>query len=233
MLIKCPKCQAVYKIGDDVIKDGGLKMHCQQCDATFRAYKKDALPEDFDEEQNKKNVAKMFENATTENNALFEDEKLPAPSKIRIMPVVRYKQSINYVLILLLLFLSVAVLYLARFDVVRYAPNLESIYQKFNIQSVYLGQGLQFSNLSMFQEDKDSISKLKITGIINNVSKYFVDVPPVKVVLYNKNGNKILDTTHYLPIKRVMAYGRFSFEIVITNPNPGQKNVHITFANDL
>ena len=58
-------------------------------------------------------------------------------------------------------------------------------------------------------------------------------VLPVKVVVFDENGTKLLDTTHHLPQKRTRPDYKLPFEVIITNPTPNKKNIQITFADNL
>ncbi len=229
MLIKCPKCETIYQIGDDVISKSGLKMHCQKCDEVFKAYQQDALKLPEEEALEKQNVAKMFEKVIPAASDLFAPQGSP---KVRVMHVTQYKNTINYFLVLMLLALMAALLYALRFDVVRYAPVMEKFYQKWGIESVYNGTALEISNIDVSELTQDNVSKIKISGIIKNPSKYAMNVPPLKIVIYDTSGQKLLDTTHYLAQKRAGAYYQFGFEAIMTNPTPKQKNIKINFAND-
>ncbi len=229
MLIKCPKCNVVYKIDAQIFKEGGVKMHCQSCDETFRAYKKDMIDEQsYSSKESKQVFAKMSEKTAP----FFEEPHLPE-TKIRVMHHTRYKHSVNYLLMLLIFVLIASLLYMMRFDVVRFAPKAESMYKKLGIESVYNGKYLDFTHMETSEFVDHNVSKIKISGILKNTSVYEVIVPPVKIVFFDTKGRTILDTTHYLPFKRLGAYYQVPFEAVLTNPTPNQKNIHITFAKDL
>ena len=43
MLIKCPKCNSVYDLPDNLIKDAGLAMRCAECGEIWTAYPEDSL----------------------------------------------------------------------------------------------------------------------------------------------------------------------------------------------
>ena len=229
MFIKCPKCQTIYQIGDDVITKDGLKMHCQKCDAVFKAFPGDAVKSPQEQEQEKQNVAKMFEQVIPSASELFGPQNTPP---VRVMHVTKYKNTINYLLILALLLLVGVLVYALRYDVVRYAPRMEKFYQKFGVESVYDGTALEFSNLKISEVSFNSLSKLKISGIIKNPSGYTVNVPPIRIVVYDANQHQLLNTTHYLAAKRMGAYYQLGFEFLLTNPTPQQKTIQITFANN-
>ena len=233
MLIKCPKCQLIYKIDDTLMTDKGLKMHCQHCEEVFKAYPEDAVPDENEKNTQKENIVKAFKQMLGPSPDVFESTTLQKQSDIKIIRLTRYKNTVNYTLLLFIFFLLAALLYVLRYDIVRYFPKTEKFYQKLGIESVYNGHLLEFSNIKTEEFIKNNVSKLKISGVIRNPSNYAVNMPPLKAVIYNFEGKKVLDTTHYLPYKRIGSCYIIPFEIVVTNPTPKQKNVQITFAEDL
>lgn len=225
MLIRCPKCQTVYEVDDEVVTASGVKMHCQNCNETFKAYPEDAVKEQ-PKVQNL-NISKMFERIHDETLPFFDER----PQKIRVVHLTHYKNHINYFLILMMLVLLVAMLYFMRYEVVRYVPKAEIFYEKLGVESVYEGKNLEIQDLQTDEKIIKNISKIRIKGNIYNDSEYNVSIPPLKVVVYNLKGETLLDTTHYLQAERLAARQKFSFEIMVTNPTPFDKNIHITFEN--
>ena len=235
MLIKCPKCKAEYKIEDDKVPEGGLKMRCHACGEVFRAYPKDLKEEKKPEEDTASvDLSKMFERVSKATNNLFSDaSNTMAPTKVRVIHSTSYKNTINYFLMFLVLALMAGMLYLMRYDVVRLVPNAEKIYDKLHIESIYEGTGLQISNVKIDEIVEGNFSKIKVTGIIDNPTRYEMTVLPLKVVVFDEFGNTVLDTTHYLPQKRTRPNYKLPFTVVIKNPMPDKKNIQITFADDL
>jgi hypothetical protein len=126
-----------------------------------------------------------------------------------------------------------ALLYLMRFDIVRYIPKTEALYQKFGIESIYDGSNLQFMNIKTEEFVDQNISKIRITGVIDNPSSYQMKVLPVRVFVYDEDGRKLLEATKSLPQTRTFPNYKLPFEIIVVNPTPKQKNIHITFADTL
>ncbi len=231
MLIKCPQCQVIYNIDDNVLNDQGLKMHCSQCNSVFTAFLSDALPKD--PETSKNEVAEMFEKTYGDNiEDLFAPElSNRSKTKIRVIRSMVYKNKINWFLILIILALFSSLLYFLRYDVVRYAPNAEKFYQKLGIESIQDGRYLQLDHLSTEEFVSDNISKIKIKGIINNPSEYTLNILPLKVSCYDQNGQKISETFHRIDQTRTYPHFKIPFEVVLTNPTPGYKNIQITFTD--
>lgn len=235
MLIKCPKCHAEYKIENTTVSENGLKMRCHACGEVFKAYRKD-LKEEKKPEKNEENVdlSKMFERVSKATNNLFSDSAgIGAPAKVRVIHSTSYKNTINYFLVFFVLFLMLGMLYLMRYDVVRLIPNAEKIYDKFGVESIYDGTGLQVSNVKIDETVINNMAKIKVSGIIANPTPYEMKVLPLKVVVFDEFGNTLLDTTHYLPQTRTRPNYKLPFTVIINNPMPEKKNIQITFADDL
>ena len=95
MLIKCPKCKAEYKIEDDKVPEGGLKMHCHACGEVFRAYRED-LKEEKKPEDDSVDLSKMFERVSKATNNLFSDAgNTGVPTKVRVIHSTSYKNTIS------------------------------------------------------------------------------------------------------------------------------------------
>lgn len=228
MLIKCPKCHVIYKIEDTLIGEKGLKMRCSECAEVFTAHIKDALPQ----EENLPNVSKMFARLEKQTAPLFTNS-VPQAQSVRVVEVTKYRYTFNFLLILLLLFIMFMMLYVMRYDVVRLMPKAESLYKNLGIESIYYGQYLTLENIKMQEFAENNLSKIRITGMVVNGSPYAVDLPPVKVEISDKDGKVVLSTFHHLYMPRIEAGNNLLFDIVVKNPLPFEKNVHITFENRL
>lgn len=234
MLIKCPKCGAEYKLEEDVVSDSGLKMRCHACGEVFKAYKRDLRPEKKPEEEQNVDMLKMFERVSKATTNLFSEASgIAAPTKVRVIHSTRYKNTVNYFLVFFVLALMAGMLYLMRYDVVRLVPNAEKIYNKLGIESIYDGTGLQIINIKIDETVVGNMSKIKVSGVIANPTRYEMKVLPLKVVVYDAYGNTLLDTTHYLPQERTRPDYKLPFTVVIGNPTPEKKNIQITFADNL
>ncbi|MBO4294550.1 MAG: zinc-ribbon domain-containing protein [Alphaproteobacteria bacterium] len=233
MLIKCPKCQATYKIENIKIPENGIKMRCHACSEVFKTYPNDILQEEpLEKSLQDADLTKMFERVSKATSNLFSDQ-LPVSAKVRVVHSTLYKYTINYFLILLVLALMGAVLCLMRYDVVRFVPQAEKLYDKLHMQSIYDGVNLQLLNIKTQEVIINNVSKIKLTGIINNPTPYEMFVLPLKVVVFDQFGNTLLDTTHYLPQQRTRPNYKLPFTIIINNPTPYKKNIQITFADNL
>ncbi|MBQ2811174.1 MAG: zinc-ribbon domain-containing protein, partial [Alphaproteobacteria bacterium] len=188
MLIKCPKCRLVYDLPDNLIGDDGLKMRCSKCLEIWTAYPEDGLKK---VNVSPKNIQKMFTQLSKQTDVLFTEEIKKAPIQSVEKARTEHAKKQNFVanlIIGLLIFLSVSILlYAYRFDVVRFFPNAEQMYKKLNISSVPYATGLEFNNITTKEYVQNNVSKIEISGMVTNKSKYAVLLAPVKIDIFDKN----------------------------------------------
>lgn len=231
MLIKCPKCRSVYDLADDLIQPEGLKMRCCECGEIWTAHPEDALKKRKSAQN--KDLSKIFERVSKQTETLFEENGGNTTEKIRIVNVTRYKHTVNLILLLIALISIAAILYYMRYEIVRLVPQAEQIYDKMYISSVPYGKNLEFKNISTKEFTENNIAKISISGTIANVGKYTSAVPPIRVDIYDKAGNLLLNTNHYLPLPRLEPGYKLLLNIVVTNPTPYAKSIYLNFADNL
>ena len=230
MLIKCPKCRSVYDVPDTLVPDDGRVLRCAECGEIWTASAKDVIKK---RKSPAKDIQKMFERVSKETDGLFNEPEIKTVEKIRVVNVTRYKHTINFILLLIALVSVAAILYYMRYDVVRLLPEAEKLYDKIEVSSIPYGRNLEFKDITTREFSEDNIAKLEISGAIANTGKYLTEIPPVKVDVYDKSGNLLLNTTHYLPIPRLESGYNLLFNIVVTNPTPFGKSIYLTFNDNI
>ncbi len=231
MLIKCPKCNSVYDIPDNLITESGMAMRCAQCNEIWTAYPKDGLKKL--KSTSSKDINKMFERVSKETENLFQEPEVRTVEKIKVVNVTRYKQTINLILLLIVICAMAAISYYMRYDIVRFIPEAERFYNKIQVESIPYGRNLEFQDITTSEFTKDNFAKIEIKGTIVNTGKYTSKIPPVKVDIYDKEGNLLLNTTHYLPIPRLEAGYNLLFNIVVPDPTPFGKSIYLKFNDEL
>ncbi len=230
MLIKCPKCRSVYDIPDNLLPEEGRVLRCAECGEIWTAFTKDAVKK---RKSSSQDIQKMFERVSKETDSLFNEQEVKTIEKIRVVNVTRYKQTINIVLLLIALISCIAILYYMRYDIVRLIPEAEKFYNKIEVSSIPYGRNLEFREISTREFSENNIAKIEISGIITNTGKYQSEVPPIKIDIYDKNGNLLLNTMHYLPIPRLESGYNLLFNVVVTNPTPSGKSIYLTFNDNI
>lgn len=231
MLIKCPKCHSVYDIPDNLITDTGLAMRCAECKEIWTAYPQDGLKKL--KSSSNKDLSKMFERVSKETENLFHETEVKTVEKIKVVNITRYKHTINIVMLLIVLCSLAAMLYYMRYDVVRFIPEAEKLYDKIPVESVPYGRNLEFKDIVTTDITENNFAKIEIKGKIVNTGKYITEIPPVKVDIYDKSGKLLLSTTHYLPIPRLEAGYNLLFNIVVPDPTPFGKSIYLKFNDEI
>ncbi len=230
MLIKCPKCRSVYELPDNAVSAEGRKLRCCQCGEIWTATPADAIKKP--DGLSSKDIKKMFKSASRETEKLFSQPEQVTVEKVRIVNVIRERYAVNVLLLLTVVFCLAGFLYFLRYDIVRLIPQAERIYDKLYIQAIPYGRNLEFKNVTTREFIENNMAKIEIKGHIENTGKYVTQLPPVKISIYDKKGNLLLDINHYLPIGRLEAGYNLVFSVVVTNPSPFGKSIYLTF-NDI
>lgn len=231
MLIKCPKCRSVYDLPDDLISDAGLKMRCCECSEIWVGYPEDALKKI---NTTPKNIQKMFQHLSKETNDLFVDEKnhaLSVVEKVRKRGTYKKSNVASIIAIILSMLATIILLYAFRYDIVRLFPQAENFYSKINIPSIHYGTHLELKNITTKEYTEHNISQIEISGTVVNLSKYVVELPPVKIEILDKEGNLLLNMEEQLSLPRLEAGYQVLFKVVVTNPTPYAKSVYVTFKD--
>lgn len=231
MLIKCPKCHAVYDLPDRHMTDNGLKMRCAKCHEIWTALPDDVLKET--PKNRRQDIQKMFERVSKETAPLFDDQPPKVIEKIKVVNVTRYKHTINVILFLVALLSIIGVLYYMRYDVVRLVPETEKIYDKLNITSIPHGTNLEFHTITTREFTEDNIAKIEINGSVVNVGQYQTSMPKIKIEIYDKGDRLISESIHDLPLPRLEPGYHLLFHVVIPNPTPYGKSIYVKFADNL
>ena len=230
MLIKCPKCHAVYDLPDHVMNNDGRKMRCAECHEIWIAHPEDAIKNS--PKSKRADIQKMFERVSKETAPLFEEQPTKIVEKIRVVNVTHYKHTINFVLLLISLLSIFGIFYYMRYDVVRLFPQAEQIYDKMLVDSIPYGKNLEFQNITTREFTENNIAKIEISGIIVNTGKYQTIIPPLKIEIFDKSDKLLTEKPHRLPLQRLEAGYHILFNVVIVNPTPYGKSIYVKFADN-
>ncbi len=228
MLIKCPKCRSVYDLPDNLIPDEGLKMRCSECLEIWTGYPNDALKK---VSTTPKNIQKMFKRISKQTDDLFDNKNddIAVSEKVRIVNTYKKNYSLSILLVLLGVFLLSAIIYTLRYDIVRFFPQTEHLYSKLDITSIPYGNDLEFNNISTKEYIEKNIAKIDINGMVTNKGKYATILPPLKIDIFDKNGNLLLSIVEKLSLPRLEAGYNILFSKTINNPTPLAKSIYVTF----
>jgi len=218
MLISCPKCKTVYETASGIIPPEGRYMSCSKCGEVFLFKPEDALIEQFID------MEKAVPNGLEERAEKILSEQQNSAKTIRNFA------KLNVMLIITLIVFILLCLIFLRFEIVRFIPIAEKMYNIVGLESVYRGRNLEFVNIARHEFIENNISKLEITGEIYNTGQYIVTVPNINLQIVDKGGKVVLFEEHKIELNRLEPDNTLSFKIISVNPTPYAKSIYLTFA---
>ena len=182
----------------------------------------------------KSEMQEIFARLETQTENLFAYEKnLPPHLKIwrgikNILGLQRRRNRRILAVASVVLFLLL--LFYLRFDIVRVAPFMEKAYAALNIESVIPGEGLELQNITRNEYEEDYINKMEIRGFIANLTGKTINIPTLKIELFDKNVQALQVIYQEPPVPRIVGGSKVAFRIIITKPSSFSKYVYLTFT---
>ncbi len=258
MRIYCPKCKVGYEIDENLIPEEGKKLHCSYCHETFVAHKEDliatpVLPKiesvKTTENVEEKNIEdeKESEVDNVEVKAIFdrlaeqtenlakEEQNISAIKKVfrGVRSLLGLNRKVNrYIFSLLLLVLITLLLYNYRYEVVRTAPFMNSVYKFVGVKAKIPGEGLEFQNVTWNSVDEGGNLRLEVKGFIYNPTDKEIEVPIMRVEMLDKDALMLQSVNQKPSLTSLKPGGRLAVSVVIKTPVPDAKYVYMTFIEE-
>ncbi|WP_158626106.1 zinc-ribbon domain-containing protein [Arsenicitalea aurantiaca] len=261
IVISCPHCGTRYQLAPDAIGTSGRKVLCAQCgrDWTARMPEPDG-PEDglvfptgdedsldaaFDAAE-KTDAAKARTMARIKAaiapktpqarpvDLEAERRRLRAFSArqetiARTLPVARMRRMARYVLAGILLAL-VGALMIFRTEIVREAPAMASLYSSVGLGVNVLG--LEFEDTRTITIMREGARVMAVEANIRNVAGRPVDVPPVRVSVYDGTRTTIYEWSAHADAGHLAPGEVAQLRTQLTAPPQGAAGVRLSFIND-
>ncbi len=119
-----------------------------------------------------------------------------------------------------------------RYDIVRKFPWAERFYTAMGTDSVIVGEGLEFQNISRHEYEEDYIKKLQIKGFLVNKTEKEIAVPTIHVEVLSKEAAKLQEMNVRPPVEKILPGKRIAFNVIITQPSPLSKHILLTFTKN-
>ncbi len=157
------------------------------------------------------------------------------PVRRRRKPLMKPKKKSKkglYITLFLFVFLSttVAGLFFLRGMVVQYVPALNVLYETVGIPAKIIGEGLVISDQTEQRQSKNSVDFLVITGNISNSTDHDIEVPLLKAILSNADGEQIQILVQEPAEMMISPKDTVSFKIEIEEPSPLARRALVIFA---
>jgi hypothetical protein len=122
------------------------------------------------------------------------------------------------------------ILILARESIVRVLPGTATMYSALGFAGAgAVGAGLEFRDVTSRREWAGTDEVLIVRGVIANVSKDNVAVPPVRVALYDIDEYEVQSMTVPNAVNELGSGNTISFEARIPNPALKAQRIRVTF----
>lgn len=251
MLISCPRCNSVYIVDAKQVPESGKRFKCAECGKIWTVTPKDlfeAEPEkrkfktqkvrpasEFDSDN--ENVRKMFEMLDRDTKGLFDSAPEQYTSNEEINKIIRHLRirisplMVNGAIMIVILILSAFIAYFDRYDVVRIIPRMQYFYDKFDIDCIYYGRDLKFTEVATKHITKKGKHYIEAHGVIANEGNYKSEVPPIKAVVSTVSGEPLVELVKNPVIPSVDAHFSSLFRILIESTDNEAKLLELSFLS--
>lgn len=176
----------------------------------------------------------IFSRIEKQNAELMAQEKQkPLLKKIKddIKQALGLNSTFNCVFLSVIIMLICGLSFFSfRYELVRNFPWLEQVYSGLGMESVVLGEGLEFQNISRHEYEEDYVKKMQIKGFIVNTTDRMIKVPQIHIEVLSKDIVKLNELNIKSPIDTLRPKERTAFTVVITQPSPLSKHIMLTFS---
>lgn len=255
MLISCPKCVAVYNIAADKIPEQGRRFKCVECGNVWTVYPRDVS--DIEPEnkikaqkilQNENDMKEMFHRLSKDTDNLFAgneeivysksmnsaQDKLTEPIDIakRKIQVLFSPFLLNGFILFFIAIFTVFIGYFNRYEIVRFAPAMESFYNNLNLNSVYSARNVIFDQLDVKPVKHGMKHFVEISGRLYNQGPYKAKLLPI-VARLETNTDEMMATATKLPsIKYLPPRMSAMFFMILENKTAEAKIIRLSFAEN-
>ena len=136
--------------------------------------------------------------------------------------------------ILLLLFILIGMaggIYVLQDTVIKYVPAAEDYLIMAKLRHERPGAGFELKRLGEIERGvHDNVEVVVIRGIIINVSDRSRIVPPLKLVLLDKDGVSLQEKITNPPVTSLDPAGTSSFKIVLERPDANARTINLEFV---
>ncbi len=220
---------------DNKSKGQETQENVEQEDKEEATQREETQPEITEKDLNNAvSMQEIFSRIEKQNAELAEqDKKKPLFKKIKddITQALGLNSTFNCIFFSAIIILIAGLAFFSfRYELVRQFPWLEQVYTGFGLDSVVLGEGLEFQNVSRHEYEEDYVKKMQIKGFIVNGTDKMIKVPQIHVEVLSKDIIKLNEMDVKSPIDTLRPKERTAFTVVITQPSSLSKHIVLTFS---
>lgn len=121
-------------------------------------------------------------------------------------------------------------LFFGRSTIVSLAPGASAIYDMVALGGEPLGAGLEIRNVKPDREVEGNTDTIIVRGLITNITEAPIDVPVIRVALFNVDGEEIVTTTVTAEKSPLAPGERVKFEARFKDAPATARQVDVTFV---
>lgn len=174
-----------------------------------------------------------------ENSNYTKQAHLAIDRETEIFGILKRKMQVFFAPLflngLLICLIAAFVLYLGyynRYDVVRFIPAMENVYDNMHIESVHYAQNLVFDQLAIKQIQRGRKHFIEISGRLYNQGRYKAKLLPIKAVMLDTNGNIIKEDIKTMVLESLAPNASVLFFFTLENQTTDAKRIQLSFVEN-
>jgi predicted Zn finger-like uncharacterized protein len=216
MIVTCPACTTRYLVDPRALGAAGRVVRCAHCSKTWHQTPPEDFPRSLD-----------MPLAGVAPPPLGSRPQLPALPRRRGTPLA----TVGWVALVVAILSAVVAGIAARDQIVALWPPAAPIYGMVGLPVTPAGLGLELRKVMPSRGVENGVATLVIEGEVANVSQVAHDVPKLKVVLRDRDGNELQSWSFPLDEARLLPGASVPFRTSIPQPNAAATGVVVTFES--
>ena len=134
-------------------------------------------------------------------------------------------------LLVLSIVLGGFLIYRDRYEIVAHVPEMEKVYARFDIESVYNGRNIIFRDVRIRNIRRNGVDMIEISGRLLNNGNTTVNTLPVKASFTDDDGNTESEIIELLPPQRLTPKSSTLFRIVADMPSSNVSKIMLSLED--
>jgi predicted Zn finger-like uncharacterized protein len=216
MIVTCPDCTTRYLVDPRALGSAGRVVRCAHCSKTWHQTPPEDFPRSLD-----------MPLADAAPPLVGSRPQLPALPRRRGVPLA----TAVWMALLAIILASVVGAVVARDQIVVLWPPAARLYAMVGIPATPAGLGLELRKVMPSRGIENGVAMLIIEGEVANVSQVAHEVPKLKVVLRDRDGNELQSWSFPVAEARLLPGASVPFRTSIPQPNAAATGVVVTFES--
>jgi predicted Zn finger-like uncharacterized protein len=216
MIVTCPACTTRYLVDPRALGSAGRVVRCAHCSKTWHQTPPEDFPRSLD-----------IPLADAIPSLVGPRSQLPAlPRRRGVKPA-----TVGWVVLLAIILSAVVAGIAARDQIVALWPPAARLYAMVGLSATPVGLGLELRKVMPSRGVENGVATLIIEGEVANVSQVAHEVPKLRVVLRDRDGNELQSWSFPVAEARLLPGASVPFRTSIPQPNAAATGVVVTFES--